>query len=184
MLPKLTSFLCFMPITQKFNLGRFTTNLAQIVIRFETFALALWWTRFLQIFSSFWFAFFETFDRQVLYISKIGVPYWITLYWVHFASQSVNYSRILVFWDQSQQRLRFRDSILILYVFIKHIRCLIIFEEKAEIHDQYPLSRAWTGIGIVCRNIGPITYVWSKVDVYFVPSESGVFLAAFVLNFL
>ena len=27
-----------------------------------------------------------------------------------------------------------------MYVFILHIMCLIIFEEKAEIQDQYPLS--------------------------------------------
>ena len=27
-----------------------------------------------------------------------------------------------------------------MYVFIMHIMCLIIFEQKAEIQDQYPLS--------------------------------------------
>ena len=32
--------------------------------------------------------------------------------------------------------------------------CLIIFEEKAEIQDQYPLSL------IVCRNIGLLTAPW------------------------
>ena len=36
--------------------------------------------------------------------------------------------------------MRFRDWILIMYVFIMHMMCLIIFEDKAEIQDQYPLS--------------------------------------------
>ena len=36
--------------------------------------------------------------------------------------------------------MRFRDWILIMYVFIMHNMCLIIIEEKAEAQDQYPLS--------------------------------------------
>ena len=36
--------------------------------------------------------------------------------------------------------MRFRDLILITYVFIMYIVCLIIFEEKAEVQDHYPLS--------------------------------------------
>ena len=41
--------------------------------------------------------------------------------------------------------MRFRDWILIMYVFIMYIMCFIIFEEKPEIQDQYPLSlnRDW-----------------------------------------
>ena len=34
--------------------------------------------------------------------------------------------------------MRFRDWILIMYVCIMYIMCLIVFEEKEEIHDQYP----------------------------------------------
>ena len=36
--------------------------------------------------------------------------------------------------------MRFCDWILIMYAFIMHIMCLIIFEEKAEIQDQHLLS--------------------------------------------
>ena len=35
--------------------------------------------------------------------------------------------------------LRFRDWILIMYVFIMYIMCLIIFEQKAEVQDQYSI---------------------------------------------
>ena len=48
-----------------------------------------------------------------------------------------------------------------MYVFIKHIMCLIIFEEKAEIQDQYllslnPAQKADDPIEDRNRNIGPL----------------------------
>ena len=36
--------------------------------------------------------------------------------------------------------MRFHDWILRMYVFVLYIMCLIIFEEKAEVQDQYILS--------------------------------------------
>ena len=43
------------------------------------------------------------------------------------------------FWNSLLTCMRFRDWILIMYVFIMNIMCHIIFEEKTELQDQYPL---------------------------------------------
>ena len=63
------------------------------------------------------------------------------------------------------------DWILIIYVFILYIMCLIIFEGKAEVQDQYPLSlnpvqKADDPIQDRIRSIGPIWPIWVKSKIF------------------
>ena len=58
-----------------------------------------------------------------------------------------------------------------MYVFIMYIMCLIIFEGKAEVHDQYPLrlnlvQKDDDPIQDYNRHIGPLSrYIFHKKEI-------------------
>ena len=65
--------------------------------------------------------------------------------------------------------MRFRDWILIMYIFMMYIMCFIIFEEKAEIQDQHPLSlnRDWDHLQKYWANDWLIIYSGKTKSIFF-----------------
>ena len=67
--------------------------------------------------------------------------------------------------------MRFRDWILIIYVFIMNIICALLSLKKKQ---KYRINTLWAwtgiGIGIICRNIGPLCVglLWRYFKIVFI----------------